>query len=148
MPQQRLLSFTSLDEVMPEVDRLLAGHTTIGTWSLGQILDHLATALRLTCVGAREIPSLPRSDVFKRRFFRAGRFPRGADVPHPSLIPSVGSDPREQAAILRQALARFASASGPFPEHPYLGVLDKAEWARFHSIHCAHHLGFALPVAG
>ena len=135
MPEQRILSFASLDEVMPEVDRLLAGHTTIGGWTLGQILDHLATAVRLTCVGRSEKAAPERSDVLKRRFFRAGRFPQGAEVPHPSLIPAPGSDPREQAEILRQALARFAAAPGPFPDHPLLGPLEKDEWACFHCIH-------------
>ena len=27
---------------MPEVDRLLQGHRTVGNWSLGQICNHLA----------------------------------------------------------------------------------------------------------
>jgi len=148
MPDQRILSFGSLDEVMPEVHRLLAGHTTVGAWTLGQILDHLATAVRLTCVGRSGTAASERSDVLKRRFFRVGKFPQGAQAPHPSLIPIPGSDPREQAEILRQALARFASAAGPFPDHPLLGALDKDEWSVFHCIHCAHHLGFAIPVPG
>ena len=146
MPEPRALSFPSLDAVMPEVDRLLAGHTTTGAWSLGQILDHLATAVRLTCLGRRETASGLRSEVYKRKFFRDGRFPTGVEAPHPSLIPAAGSDPREQAEALRNALARFISAPGPFPDHPLLGALDKDEWAQFHCIHCAHHLGFARPA--
>jgi hypothetical protein len=146
MPDPRPLSFQSLDEIMPEVDRLLAGHTTNGTWSLGQILDHLATAVRLTCLGRRETASGLRSEVYKRKFFRDGRFPTGVEAPHPSLIPAAGSDTHEQAESLRQALARFLAAPGPFPDHPLLGALDKDEWAQFHCIHCAHHLGFARPA--
>jgi hypothetical protein len=146
MPEPRPLSFHSLDEVMPEVDRLLAGHTTTGAWTLAQILDHLATAVRLTCLGRRETASEPRSEVLKRKFFRAGKFPTGVQAPHPSLFPAAGLDPREQAEALRQALARFLAAPGPFPDHPLLGALDKGEWAQFHCIHCAHHLGFAHPV--
>jgi len=36
MADRRDLSFTSLDEVMPDVKRLLAGHVTVGQWSLGR----------------------------------------------------------------------------------------------------------------
>ena len=43
--ERRALSFTSLAEVMPEVDRLFQGHRTVGNWSLGQICNHLAGAL-------------------------------------------------------------------------------------------------------
>ena len=42
MPERRTLEFARLDDVMPEVDRLLAGHTTVGNWSLGQICNHLS----------------------------------------------------------------------------------------------------------
>ena len=43
---RRTLRFNSLDEVMPEVERLLKGHSTVGTWSLAQICRHLSTVMR------------------------------------------------------------------------------------------------------
>jgi hypothetical protein len=49
--KRRQLAFASLDEVMPDVERLLTGHVTVGRWSLGQICNHLAAALRLTLRG-------------------------------------------------------------------------------------------------
>ena len=39
---------------MPEVDRLLEGHTTTGQWSLGQICNHLGTAMQYTVEGFPE----------------------------------------------------------------------------------------------
>ena len=33
---RRELSFNSLDEVMPDVERLLEGHSTVGHWSLAR----------------------------------------------------------------------------------------------------------------
>ena len=33
-PARRTLSYESIDEIMPDVERLLAGHTTVGNWSL------------------------------------------------------------------------------------------------------------------
>jgi Protein of unknown function (DUF1569) len=52
----------------------------------------------------------------------------------------------EQAKALSYGIARLVSATGPFPDHPFPGPLDKAEWERFHCIHCAHHLGFGIPT--
>ena len=46
MAERRNLSFSRLDEVMPDVDRLLAGHRTVGNWSLGQICNHLAKGIQ------------------------------------------------------------------------------------------------------
>jgi hypothetical protein len=35
--------------------------------------------------------------------------------------------------------------SGRFDEHPLLGRLSPSQWERFHCLHCAHHLSFAVP---
>jgi hypothetical protein len=145
MPERRNLTFASLDEIQPDVDRLLAGHLTVGQWTLGQILFHLATAVRLTSLGRPDPTSRPFSEALRRRFFRAGRFPDGMEAPHPALVPPADADAMDQAERLRKAIAQFTSANGPFPDHPALGPLDKGEWDRFHCIHCAHHLSFAIP---
>jgi hypothetical protein len=148
MPEPRILDFHSLDHVMPEVQRLLAGHATVGNWSLGQILDHLATAIRMTSGGRSESTPRAGSDVFRKRFFKTRRFPAGAQAPHPRLIPAPDSDAQEQAALLGKAIARWSSTEGPFADHPLLGTLTKDEWTQFHCIHCAHHLGFVIPAEG
>ena len=72
---RRSLTFASLDEVMPDVDRLLRGHTTVGNWSLGQICGHLAQGVdrtiggfpaHLTNIGVVPIPGthIPYSAAF------------------------------------------------------------------------------------
>ena len=48
MPERRMLDFASMDEIMPDVARLLEGHSTIGQWTLAQILHHLATSTATT----------------------------------------------------------------------------------------------------
>jgi hypothetical protein len=147
MTERRDLSFSTLDEILPEVDRLLTGHVTTGNWTLGQILHHLATAFRLTLLGRVDSPpSNDQSDTRRRRFFRARRFSEGAEVPHPALVPPVDADAREQSEVLHRAIARFESASEPFPAHPVLGLLTREEWNQFHCIHCAHHLSFVTPT--
>jgi hypothetical protein len=146
MAERRRLEFASLDDVMPEVEQLLAGHRTLGRWTLGQILNHLATAIRITAeIPASSSEPTREQNVLRRRFFHAGQFPEGLEAPLPLLLPQPGLDPRAEANALRRAIVRFASRTGPLPAHPRLGPLTGEEWTRFHCIHCAHHLGFAVP---
>jgi hypothetical protein len=141
---RRELTFASLDDVMPEVERLLDGHETVGRWSLGQILHHLTQTLRLTVEAVPDPAAPPVPEVIRRRFFRMGRFPDGVEC-SPILVPGPNLDAPAEAEALREALARFAASNGPFPTHPRLGTLTKDEWDLLHRIHCAHHLGFARP---
>ncbi|MFO0891604.1 MAG: DUF1569 domain-containing protein [Isosphaeraceae bacterium] len=146
MRQRRSLDFQSLGEVLPDVERLLEGHETVGRWTLGQILEHLSTAIRLSLLPPGD-PSAGRgSEALRKRFFERRRFPEGAEAPHPRLIPNADAEPRQAAADLRDAIGRWDSTTGPFPEHPLLGTLTKDEWHQFHCIHCAHHLSFAIPA--
>ena len=153
MDGRRSIAFVGLDEIMPEVDRLLGGHVRSGRWSLGQILHHLATAIKLIADGDHPPPGpldpemARRFEVRRRRFFSTGRFPEGVEVPIPALEPPLDADERAEAESLRSVLRRFQEAGGPFPAHPVLGPLSKEEWAAFHRLHCAHHLGFVRPTS-
>jgi hypothetical protein len=146
MAGRRELAFASLDEVMPEVERLMAGHVTVGRWTLGQICNHLATVINWLQEGGPDSTLQTVSEAIRQRFFRRGRFPEGVEAPHPSLLPKPGLDARTEAEALREALDRFVSATEPFAAHPILGPLTREEWTRFHCMHCAHHLGFAIPL--
>lgn len=146
MPERRMLDFASMDEIMPDVERLLLSHSTTGQWTLAQILHHLATSIRLTSLGRAGSSPGESSEALRRRFFRSRRFPEGLAVPHPRLVPPADADVHVQTRELQAAIELFTSAAGPFPGHPLLGPLGKGEWSQFHCIHCAHHLGFAIPL--
>ena len=146
MPERRMLDFASMDEIMPDVERLLEGHSTAGQWTLAQILHHLATSIRLTSLGRAGSVSESGSEAFRWRFYRSRRFPEGLTAPHPRPIPPADADVHVETKALQEAIALFTSAAGPFPGHPLLGALSKEEWSQFHCIHCAHHLGFAAPL--
>ena len=145
MPERRNLSFSSLDEIIPEVERLLAGHATIGEWSLGQILHHLATSIRVSRRGRPKPEARPVSEALRDQFFRTRRFPEGVQAPHPRLVPPADADAQAQFQEILNAINQWNLAPGPFPDHPLLGPLSKEEWSDFHCIHCAHHLSFAIP---
>src|SRR5947209_7497277 len=92
-PGRRRLVFASLDEVMADVERLLAGHTTVGRWTLGQACNHLALTIRGSMQGVPvKAPWLMRrtAGVFARWFMlRQGWMPEGIQVPTLYLPPPV-----------------------------------------------------------
>ncbi len=146
---RRKLVFTSLGEVMPEVERVLAGHTTVGRWSLAQILNHLALTIRLPLDGVpAKFPwPVPRlfGPVARRLSFWLGWIPTGVRVPA-VYLPLADLNADREAEALRLAIARFSASAGSLDEHPLLGPMSRAEWERFHCLHCAHHLRFAVPA--
>jgi hypothetical protein len=148
---RRPLTFASLDEVKPDVERLLRGHMTVENWSLGQLWSHLAQAFRFTMDGfppEARLPWVIRQTVGRFllwRILRTGRFVEGMRMPR-KYEPVPGTDARTEAEALRAALRRFAAHAGPLAAHPLKGPVSRAVWERFHCIHCAHHLRFALPA--
>jgi hypothetical protein len=146
-PGRRTLRFNSFDEIMPDVERLLEGHTTVGTWSLAQICRHLATVARRVVDLPASTPSDPSQWVGeeqKREVFETGMIPEGLPGP-PELMPPGDLDERAEAEGLRQAIAHYRASSGPAVPHRIFGPLSKAEWDRLQLIHYAHHLSFAVP---
>ena len=105
MPDRRRLDFASLDDVMPDVDRLLTGYEKAGNWSLGQVAFHLSRALTMTVEGGPR-----RSSWIVRTFigpiarwyiFRTGKLPTGYKVPVAKLVPPAGVDDRAESEALR-----------------------------------------------
>ena len=148
MPERRALRFASLDEIMPEVERLVAGEsTTVGEWTLGQILNHLASAFQITARAPAATDEPTREEaVRRRRLLNSGRFPDGVEAPLPALIPPSDCDCTTEVEQFRKAMGRYQSREGAFPAHPFLGPMSGEEWDLFHCIHCAHHLSFVIPV--
>ncbi len=150
MSNRRTLDYARIDSIMPDVDRLLQSHTTSGRWTLGQILDHLDKAIRLTAhQPRRDTPPpapTPEQDAVRTAFFAARSMPEGRDVPTPRLVPNPDAEPRASADSLRGAINVIVAFEGPLPVHPVLGPLTRDEWLQFHCVHCAHHLSFAHPA--
>jgi hypothetical protein len=136
---------------MPDVDRLLEGHTTLGQWSLGQICGHLTNSITWSVEGAPILaPWIIRKTVaplLLRRILKTGRFPDGIRLPE-RYVPRQGLDARAEAEALRAALWHFASFTGALSVHPMGKAISRADWERFHCIHCARHLSFVIPNGG
>ncbi len=145
---RRTLRFESFDEIMPELERLLEGHTTVGSWSLAQICRHLATVSRRVVDLPASTPSDPSQWVGedqKRRVLETGMIPEGMPAP-PEILPSETLDEREEAEGVRSAIAHYLASPGPAIPHRIFGPLTRDEWDRLQLIHYAHHLSFAIPA--
>jgi hypothetical protein len=145
-PGRRMLRYGSLDEVMPDVERLLEGHTTVGTWSLAQICRHLGTVMRRVVDLPASTPHDPSrwvGDEQKRQVLDSGLLSEGLPAP-PEILPSETLSEREEAEGLRRAIAHYKVSPGPVIPHRLFGPLTKDEWDRLQLIHVAHHLSFAV----
>src|SRR5262249_31956562 len=81
---RRALRYGSFDEIMPDVERLLEGNTTLGHWSLAQICRHLASTLRRVVDLPASTPSDPSRCVpedEKRKVLETGVLPEGLPGP-------------------------------------------------------------------
>ena len=147
-PGRRTLRFASIDEILPEVERLQDGHTTVGSWSLAEICNHIAAAMRLAVdmpASTQHDPSLRFSDEAIERVFADGQIPEGLPRPPPvSSLEPLGET--EAVDLLREAIAYYKDSGGPRAPHRYFGPLSKERWDRLQCIHCAHHLSFAIPT--
>jgi hypothetical protein len=144
---RRQLSFARLDDVMPELDRLLAGHATVGNWTLGQICSHLASTLRVAADPPRPMPWIVRrtaGPLLMRYILRRGSMPAGVKAPA-DLVPKPGLDARAEAEALRATIRLYHERVPERFEHPFFGRVAKADLTRLQCIHCAHHLSFVLP---
>jgi hypothetical protein len=149
MPERRTLEFARLDDVMPEVDRLLAGYAPAGKWSLGQICNHLAETYRMSVEGfGVQAPWLVRSTLGRasmKKLFRERRMKEGIKVPE-KFLPKPGMDDRAEAEALRASIAYYQGHPETRALHPFFGRMTGDDWDRLHLIHSAHHLSFAVPA--
>ena len=146
-PGRRTLRYASFDEVMPDVERLLGGHETVGRWTLAQICRHLADVLRRHVdlpATTRFDPSDRVSEGQKRRMLEDGILPEGIPGP-PGVVPGETRGEREEAEGLRAAIAHYRASPGPAIAHRIFGPLTREEWDRFELVHLAHHLSFVRP---
>jgi len=148
MAVRRPLEFTSLDQVMPEVDRLLQGYTRQGNWSLGQMCQHLTISIRGSLEGFEgKGPWLLRvalGPTIKKQILRSGKVREGIKPPG-FFLPGTDLDDRAEAEAYRAALRFFSMHTGPLADHPVFGRMTYAEWDHLHRIHAAHHLSFVHP---
>jgi hypothetical protein len=148
---RRQVRYDSLDDLLADAERLAqAPHRTLGNWSYGAILKHLAAALTMGIDGG--VPPAPwpvrffARTILKRRFLR-GPMPPGFKLPRPAaavLIPEATTSDEEGLVAIRAAVARWKNETRRQP-HPAFGKLADWEWNRLQCRHAELHMSFVVP---
>jgi hypothetical protein len=147
---RRKLHFESFDEVLADV-RLLATRPTrqLGNWSLGQVCQHLGTAMERSARDDQlfSVPLWLRvvGRLVRRRALKNG-LPTGFKLPPDGAAkfvpPLVSVD--EGLATLEEGIVALSQTSHRAP-HPVLGAMNVDEWNLFHLRHAELHLSFIVP---
>lgn len=147
---RRKLRYDSYQDLLNDAERLAVSELrTLGNWSLGQVLGHLARAMEMSIDGSDlKAPWLVRLVVrlfFRRRFLK-GPIPAGLplrNVAHDLLVPPPTSS-QAGLAELRRAVERLQHETDRAP-HPLLGELSLDEWDSLHLRHAEMHMSFMAP---
>jgi hypothetical protein len=147
---RRKLRFANFDEVLADV-RLLAAQPTrqLGNWSLGQVCQHLGTAMERSARDDQlfRVPLWLRvvGRLVRRRALENG-LPTGFKLPPDGAAkfvpPPVSVE--EGLATLERGIIALSQTSHRAP-HPVLGAMNVGEWDLFHLRHAELHLSFIVP---
>lgn len=148
---RRSVHYNTLDDLLKDVNTVFSGNfETVGNWTAGQILSHLATGLEVAVQGADF-----RAPLWLRLFARLMRksFIQKPMKPGFKLSGKAAErfTPAENATVeeglrrIREAIAR-AKTTQERPTHPFLGKLSKEDSDQFQLRHCELHMSFLLPA--
>lgn len=154
--QKRELTFRDFGEVRGEVERLFDhGCTQGGKWDLAQACNHLADWMTFPVEGFPKAPFPIRILLWilgktvaagqLRKMLETGKMGPGTPT-MPETVSARGGDPAKAVDRLFHAMARFEDHVGPYHPSPLFGPLDRDNAKRLQLIHCAHHLGYLIPV--
>jgi hypothetical protein len=128
-----------------------------GKWSTAEVLEHLSKTYTGTVRGFEKALALNTSlatratawQVFARiTVVGLGYFPRGRKSPE-FVVPNSHWTGGHAAKTIREELAKLCDvqqkveqrfAGTPVVDHPVMGPLTPAQWAKFHYVHCKHHM--------
>ncbi len=151
--QRRQVVYATLDEFLTDVRGLVGGHvTTVGNWTLAQILEHLARAIDSSIDGfsfqANWLVRKLVAPLLKNRLL-TGRMQPGYNLRSraASYLPAPDCELDSALAHLEQATARL-DTTPPTASHPFLGRLSEREWLALHLRHAELHMSFVVPSEG
>lgn len=155
MQQRRKIRFESIDDVLAEVDKIVAAEKAgklrrTGNWTAGQTFNHLASWINYAYDG---FPM--RTPWFIRMLLRALKLKKylstemdaGIKIPG-SPAGTYATEPlglEEGAVKYRAALARLRSSEPARFDSPAFGKLSDADRLRLNFRHAELHLSFLHP---
>jgi hypothetical protein len=147
----RQLRFNSLDEIAAEVERLAACKElrTLGKWSSGQVLQHLAATMDNSIDGFPNFVPAPVKlllRLFMKRRFLTKPMPPGFKLPSKAEKMLPGETSWDTAlANFRRAMERLKTETRR-SSHPAFGPVTADEWEKIHCRHSELHLSFLVPI--
>ena len=151
VPNRRQLQFQTIDDILREVERLNQGKIqTLGNWSGGQILRHLAVVMNGSIDGMPvRLPFYLRllGRMLKGRVLRKG-MTSGFRLKGPmadTILPPPTSW-EEGLQTFRQAVHRQQTEAKREPS-PFLGSMTREDWNQLHCRHAELHLSFLVPAS-
>lgn len=145
---RRKLRFESVSEILADAEAIArAPVRTSGTWTAGQIVQHIADAMYASLDGfplkapmaARLKARATRGVVLKRGFPTGVKLRGDLEAFLPATVP------------LEKALERLRSAADRIEreemteDHPFFGRLTHKEWIALHCRHAELHFSFMHP---
>jgi len=143
---RRMVRYESLHDLLADAEKLASGDVrTLGNWTFGQILMHLAMSLNSSIDGTGFMLPAPicwlMSALMKRRFLTKpippGFTSPASFTPDPTSV-SVGLE------ALRSAIGRQELESNR-ALHPAFGRISHHEWNEFNLRHSEMHMSFVVP---
>lgn len=144
---RRNVRFDSYQALLADAEALASQEVrSLGNWSLGQNIKHIAMALDSSIDGADlKIPAPMRwvMTLFMKKKLLSQSLPAGFSAP-PGFSPDE-IDVEEALEALRAAIARQDREPNRIV-HPALGKLSREEWTEFNLRHAEMHMSFIVPV--
>ena len=154
--QGRELEFDSFDQVLEDVQKLLAnGYSASGKWNLAQACGHLNDWMRFPMDGYPKAP-LPLRPLLWLMKVTVGRSQleriladgfRAKTPTMPRTVPA--ADAMTDAAAVAQfaeTIHRFKVFDGPVAPSPIFAEFTLEQARKLQLRHCAHHLSFLTPT--
>ncbi len=149
---RRQLRFDSIDELLAEVDRIVAADgegqlETLGSWTPGQILGHVAAWIEY---GYDGFPMKPPPWIIRlilrmqvKKYLRRG-MPSGVRIPKvPQGTYGIEDMPTEEAAgRLRVAADRLKRGEAAKYDSPAFGPMSREQRVQLNLRHAELHLSF------
>jgi hypothetical protein len=144
---RRTVHYESFDDLLADAERLAAGDVhTLGNWSYGQILKHVAKSLDASIDGVGFMLPAPLRLVMKtfmKRRFLTKPLPTGFKTTKSFLPDETSVD--DGLAALRAAIAR-QSHETERALHPAFGRISSQDWDLFNLRHAEMHMSFVKPA--
>lgn len=146
---RRQVHYGSYADLLADAEQLAKTKVkTLGNWSYGQILKHVAQSTDSSIDGSGFALPAPIRWVFTllmKRKYLTQPIPAGFKAPKQFQPPEVSVE--DSLADLRKAIAR-QNTEEKRAMHPAFGKISKDEWTQFNLRHAEMHMSFIVPEAG